>query len=260
MSENVLRAIFFDIDDTLFSTSEFANRARRRAVEMMIQHGLRMDPEEALRELGEVITEFTSNYPNHFDKLLLRIPETRYAGVNPALLVAAGVVGYHNTKKELAAYPDAIEALEILSRTDLILGVITAGLEIKQAEKLIRLGIVRYLTPTAIFISDQIGISKPNIKLYRSACAALGLDPRTVMYIGDNPRNDIDPPNRLGMITVRNLRGSRHAEDKGETEPRYQVRNFRELLDIIEKDFGIRLVRRRPRKPEVQMEQGELTV
>jgi FMN phosphatase YigB (HAD superfamily) len=30
-----LKAIFFDIDDTLFSTSEFANKARENAVEAM---------------------------------------------------------------------------------------------------------------------------------------------------------------------------------------------------------------------------------
>ena len=31
---------------------------------------------------------------------------------------------------------------------------------IKQAEKIVRLGVYEYLTPTAIFISDQIGINK----------------------------------------------------------------------------------------------------
>jgi putative hydrolase of the HAD superfamily len=241
MAENVLRAIFFDIDDTLFSTTEFAEKARRNSIKEMIRHGLKMDPEEAMRELREVINEFSSNYPQHFDKLLKRIPTTLYAGLNPAILIAAAVVGYHNTKKELTAYPDVVEALEILSKTDLILGIITAGLEIKQAEKLVRLGVVKYLTPTAIFISDQIGISKPNTKLYRMACSSLGLDPRTVMYIGDNPANDIDPPNRTGMITVRDLRGSRYRDQKGETEPRYEIKNFHQLLEIIERDFHVPL-------------------
>ncbi|MFO0981798.1 MAG: TIGR02253 family HAD-type hydrolase [Planctomycetota bacterium] len=245
MAEQNLRAIFFDIDDTLFSTTEFADKARRNSIREMIRHGLKMDAEEAHKELKEVITEFSSNYPHHFDKLLKRIPTTLYAGLNPAVLIAAAVVGYHNTKKELTAYPDVIEALELLSRTKLILGVITAGLEIKQAEKLVRMGLVKYLTPTAIFISDQIGISKPNVKLYKVACSSLGLDPRTAMYIGDNPTNDIDPPNRLGMITVRDLRSTRRRDEKGETEPRYEINNFHELLDIVERDFGIPLPGRR---------------
>ena len=67
-----LRAIFFDIDDTLYSTSEFAELARRNAIESMRAHGFRMATEDAMRELHEVIQEFSSNYEQHFDKLLLR--------------------------------------------------------------------------------------------------------------------------------------------------------------------------------------------
>ena len=37
-----LKAIFFDIDDTLFSTTEFADRARRGAVDAMRRYGLRL--------------------------------------------------------------------------------------------------------------------------------------------------------------------------------------------------------------------------
>ena len=36
-----LDAIFFDIDDTLFSTSVFADKARRAAVDAMVNTGLR---------------------------------------------------------------------------------------------------------------------------------------------------------------------------------------------------------------------------
>ena len=55
----------------------------------------------------------------------------------------------------------------------------------KQAEKLVRLGLVPFLDPKAIFISDQVGISKPNPKLYAVALRELGLEPAEVMYVGD---------------------------------------------------------------------------
>ena len=45
---------------------------------------------EFKRELTEVIQEFTSNHPAHFDKFLSRIPKHYYENVNPAILVAAG--------------------------------------------------------------------------------------------------------------------------------------------------------------------------
>ena len=42
----------------------------------------------------------------------------------------------------------------------------------KQAEKIHRLGVYPFLSPGAVFISDTIGISKPNPKLWQRACAA----------------------------------------------------------------------------------------
>ena len=172
-----LKAIFFDIDDTLFSTSDFAARARRAAVEAMRRVGLDYPRDYLLRELSEVVAEFSSNYGHHFNKLLLRIPASAYGGVNPAIIVAAGVVAYHETKfRELEPFADVRVVLQALAQTELVRGVITAGREVKQAEKLIRLDLYRYLTPYALFISDQIGISKPNVKLYQRACTDLGLD------------------------------------------------------------------------------------
>ena len=235
-----LKAIFFDIDDTLYSTYEFSEMARENAVKAMINAGLRMSKEEVRQELDEIVTEFSSNYEHHFDKLLMRVPRRFYKGTNPATLISAAVVAYHDTKfRHLNAYDDVLEVLKLLYNSDLILGIITAGITIKQAEKLVRLKILSYLTPSAIFISDQIGISKPNVKLYLRACSDLNLRPAETMYIGDNPVNDIDPPNKIGMITVRNRRSGRYIDRQSETSPDYEIHNFWDLLDILREDFQL---------------------
>ncbi|MCZ6792120.1 MAG: TIGR02253 family HAD-type hydrolase [Planctomycetota bacterium] len=235
-----LRAIFFDIDDTLYSTSEFSELARSDAIDAMIEAGLGLSKEQILEELEEVITEFTPNYEYHFDKLLLRVPRRYYKGINPAIIIAAGVMGYHETKAtRLSPYEDAIEVLRLLSRTDLLLGVITEGLEVKQAEKLVRMRINQYLSPNAIFISNQIGISKPNRKIYQRACSDLNLKPSETMYVGDNPHYDIDPPNRIGMITVRMRRGGKYCQTEGETSPHLEAQNFWDLLDYVRQEFSI---------------------
>src|SRR5947207_15864374 len=93
-----LDAIFFDIDDTLFSTSGFAERARAASVDAMVKVGLQLEPQVLMQELSEVVSEFTSNYDHHFDQLLRRIPKRHWKGVNPAVIIAAGVVAYHDTK------------------------------------------------------------------------------------------------------------------------------------------------------------------
>lgn len=235
-----LKAIFFDIDDTFYSTSEFAKMARLNSVYAMIEAGLNMSVTECFDELREVIEEFGSNFSNHYDRLLLRIPRERYKNVNPVVIIAAGIVAYHETKyRNLKPYEDVVEVLRILSSTDLTLGVITAGLMIKQAEKLVRLKVLKYLTSNAIFITDQIGISKPNIKLYKTACSSLNFKPEECMYVGDNPTTDIDPPNRLGMISVLNRRSGKYLDIQGKTKPHFVIHDMWELLDLLKREFDL---------------------
>lgn len=235
-----LDAIFFDIDDTLFSTSVFADKARRAAVEAMVAAGLRTTREDCFRELTEVVSEFSTNYGSHFDKVIQRLPPGASAGLNHEIVVAAGVVAYHETKwRELKVYDDVYEVLRWLSgRPGLVRGIISAGLGIKQAEKVIRLRIYEFLTPHAIFFTEQVGINKPNPKLYRRVLAELGLPANRCMYVGDNPTHDIDPAAEIGMVTVRNRRSGRHSEEDGTRSPDHVVGTFYELRDLLRRLYG----------------------
>lgn len=237
-----LDAVLFDIDDTLFSTTDFAQRARRASVEAMVAAGLGADIEVVLEELGEIIGEFSSNYDRHFDQLLKRVKPDGLDDRNPAIIVAAGVAAYHDTKyRDLAPFDDVIPLLEGLGRAGLRRGVVTHGWTTKQAEKLVRLGLVPHLDPGAIFISDQIGIAKPNPKLYLAALRELELPAARVMYVGDNPEHDIAPPQSLGMVTVWAERAAKHRLEGTGITPDHTVSNFAELVTILRDGYGVDL-------------------
>lgn len=242
MSERILKAIFFDLDETLFPTGEFTELARKEAVRAMRGIGLNVPFDECYKELLEVIDEFGSNYSHHFEKLLRRLPDSCLRGVNPAVIVASAVKAYHDCKRDsLKPYDDAIEVLQVLKKAGLKLGIVTHGLEFKQAEKLLRLDLYKLLAPEAIFITEQIGISKPNPKLYLRVCSSLGLIPSEVMYVGDNPLHDVDPANAAGLISVRIKRGGKHDSVNGETMPSYEVTTFHELLEVVRNDFSVEI-------------------
>lgn len=239
-----LDAIFFDIDDTLCATGGFALRARRNAVRAMIEAGLKAQEEQVLAELLEVIAEFSSNYEHHYDKLLLRLPPECLAGVNPVMVVAAGVAAYHDTKfRELAPYPGAAELLRDLSALDVRLGVITHGWTMKQAEKIVRLGLARWLDHDSIFISDQIGIAKPNPKLYAGALRRHGLAPARTLYVGDNPANDVAPPKGLGMHTALARLRARPGEDLAllpeAQRPEHVFESYAQLRALLRESYGL---------------------
>ncbi|MCP3915939.1 MAG: HAD-IA family hydrolase, partial [bacterium] len=228
-------------DDTLFSTTDFAKRARSNAVRAMIEAGVKLPEKDVYKELEEVIKEFSSNYDHHFDKLLMRLPQEAVT-VNPALIVSAGMVAYHDTKFQgLEPFPDVKPFLRSLIGAGLRTGIITHGWTTKQSEKLIRLGLLPHLDPSAIFISDQVGISKPNPKLYALALREMGLEPPQVMFVGDNLANDVAPPKSLGMHTVWAKRAAKTGQDPEDFGPDYVVEGFRELADILRDAHGVKL-------------------
>ncbi len=236
-----LRAILFDVDDTLFSTTTFATKARRNAVRAMLRAGLKMEEEAVYSELQEVIREFSSNYNQHFNKLLMRLPLAAQVGTNPALIVASGVAAYHDTKfRDLLPFEDAIPFLKAVRSAGLITGVVTHGLTAKQAEKIVRLGLLPYLNPNAIFISDQLGIAKPNAKLYQAALRAIGVAPEETMHVGDSLSHDIAPPKSLGMHTAWIYRTAREGQDLA-IKPSHRVQDFKELAQVLRKEYNLDL-------------------
>ena len=239
MSDATLKALLFDVDDTLFSTTEFARQARVNAVRAMIETGLRVPEETVRRELDEVLREFGSNYDRHYDKLIMRMPREAREQCKPSLVVAAGVVAYHDTKfRELKPFNDVRPFLRSAREAGLRLGIITHGLTTKQSEKLVRLGLTDLVDHDAIFISDEVGISKPNPKLFALAARRMGLEPAECMMVGDNLTNDIAPARTLGLKTAWAFRAAKEGQDLA-IRPDHKVETFRELAEILRSSYGM---------------------
>lgn len=240
-SAEPLQVIFLDIDDTLFGTTGFVQGARRAAVEAMIARGLQCEPEQALAALAEVVAEFGSNDDHHYDRLMQRLPPTATAEVNHDLLVVAGVIAYHNEKWEhLRLHEQAEVLLRELAATDLRLGIISAGLRRKQMEKILRLGVDRFLDPALLFITDAVGIAKSNPLLYRRCAEATGSPLGSVMHVGDHPYSDIDPANAAGLQTVW-VRQGKHAVNQPKTEPTHTVDDLAGLHALLRDVYGLPL-------------------
>ncbi|HIO65532.1 MAG TPA: HAD family hydrolase, partial [Planctomycetes bacterium] len=79
----------------------------------------------------------------------------------------------------------------------------------------------------------QVGISKPNPKLYQRACTDLNLRPSECVYVGDNPVMDVDPANEIGMITVQVQREDRYRDLQGKTSPDHVIQNFWDLAELL---------------------------
>lgn len=192
----MIKAVFLDIDDTIYNTSEFAKLARRAALSAMIDAGLPLSHEDAYKLLREIIKEKGSNYNKHLNVLTKRV-----FGEEKPLLIAIGMITYHNVKFALLRlFPNTMPTLIDLKSKGYKLGVISNGLTIKQYEKLVRLGLHHFFD--FVITSEEAGVEKPDTAIYELAMKRMGCDPENSVMIGNNFKDDIMGAIDAGMSAI----------------------------------------------------------
>ncbi|MHA1751131.1 MAG: TIGR02253 family HAD-type hydrolase [Candidatus Helarchaeota archaeon] len=249
----MIKAIFFDLDDSLFDSTKLAEKARRSAIKAILDLGLTLeyDEEKCYEILLEVIDEFGSNYSYHFDQLIKRIDGIsklysseigEFLAIKgmippPKMIVQAAVIAYHNIKfTEIKPFDDVIPFFNDVKKFDknLKICIITDGLPDKQYEKILRLKIHKYLND--IIISDEVGVRKPNPKLYLIALERFDIKPEESIYIGDHYEKDIVPAKKIGMHTVLiHRKGKYDRKFHGKEGPDFEIDRLDQLLEIIKK-------------------------
>lgn len=82
-------------------------------------------------------------------------------------------------------------AADVLSRlsADFLIGILSNGFREVQYDKLFNSGLDRYVQ--RMVLSDEIGIQKPDRRIFDHALRAVGASPQEVIMVGDNPEADI---------------------------------------------------------------------
>jgi putative hydrolase of the HAD superfamily len=225
-----IKAIFFDIDNTLYDSTKLTTMARQNSIRAMIDSGLPLKDEDRLYDmLEEIIKKYGSNYGKHYDRLL----EELGLGTDPKI-IAAGVVAYEHTKEGyLVPLPGVIPTLLTLKER-YRLGMISNGLAVKQWEKLIGLGIHHLFDVVAT--SEEVGYDKPQKEIFLFATEKLGLSPEECVMVGDRLDTDVLGGNLAGMRTVYLKRG-KYGADKPETKeqtPDFEIDDFTEITEVLE--------------------------
>ncbi len=134
--------------------------------------------------------------------------------------------------RELASHaqmlPGSAAALDRLSRRA-VLGLLTNGIASVQRSRIAAAGIEVFFQ--RIFVSEEVGISKPDPAIFHLAARELHVAPYELLCVGDNPSSDIRGAHAAGMPTCWvNLHGGTYPAD--EPAPDYVVGGIDELLEL----------------------------
>lgn len=223
----MIKAVFFDMDDTLYDTSGFAAIARRAAVKAMVHNGLNCDEDEGYEKLIEIIRQKGSNYGKHFNILVEQVN-----GEEDPLIIVNGIITYHNTKfAMLKLEPECFSVLLYLKSQGYKVGLITNGKELKQWEKLVRLGVYPFFDE--VITSESVGVEKPNEEIFKIAMERLDVSAGTSLMIGNNFDVDIMGACNAGMQSM--IINSDITEEQQELldELGFSVRKLTSLIDLM---------------------------
>ena len=239
-----IKLVGFDLDDCLFDSTGLSERARIRGIDAMINLGLKIERQKAVRIIKEIVNEYGSNSSKHYNHLLRRLNQMdeniEYISYNDRYkYIAAAVMAYHEEKvNSIKLYDDVEYCLKRLHNLSIKTAIITDGIPIKQYEKILRLKIDKLID--LIVISDEIGIKKPNPELFSYFLKKFEVKGQETIYVGDRIDKDIIPANLNNIYSVYLHRGGKYDtyEDnikiQGDLKPNYEISNLNEIFDIID--------------------------
>ena len=103
-------------------------------------------------------------------------------------------------RKTAVPFYFAIPTLARLREMGYKIGLITNGRSEVQRDKLKMLGLTNEFDE--IIISGEFGVGKPSTEPFFEMSRRLGIPCNEMYYVGDNPKNDVDPARKAGFVPI----------------------------------------------------------
>jgi putative hydrolase of the HAD superfamily len=161
--------------------------------------------------------------------------EAAFAAIGYALprelLREVAEIDHDSFSRSLTAQPETIETLERLRGMGLRLGLIS---NVSLLPHMLRadidaLGIGRYLDAAAF--SSEVGVRKPDPRIFVHALRALGVDPAHAVFVGDRVNDDVVGARGVGMRTI--LTRQFRQEEPGDVQPDATVERLEEVPGVV---------------------------
>ncbi len=217
-----MKAIFFDLDNTLYDNKQYFLGAFKD-ISNYLSKKYSISQEKVYKNLIMLWQEKTSAYPYLFNDLL------EISGIKNGGLVEKIVRIFNKYKGNLKPYSGVIATLQELKKRGYKLGIITDGNAKRQKRKIKLLGIKNFFD--VIIYTKKIA-SKPSEKPFLAAVKKMKINPENFFYVADSPLVDFKGAKKIGMKTIRILRG----EFKNIPKNKYidfEINRFGNILKVI---------------------------
>lgn len=223
----MVKAVIFDLDNTLVDFMQMKRQAVNAAVDSMIDAGLRLTRSEALARIEAIYKERGIEFQNVFDQLLYDI----FQKVDYKIL-SAGIIAYRRAREAaLVPYPHVNMMLVSLVKRGIKLGVVSDAPGREAWLRLCYLNFHQIFDCVVTF--EDTGERKPNPGPFLRALELLKVRPEDAIMVGDWPERDVVGASMVGMTTV----FARYGDTFGTVHSgaQFELNDASELLAVVDK-------------------------
>jgi putative hydrolase of the HAD superfamily len=224
----MIRAVLFDLDNTLIDFLTFKKETAKAAASAMVKQGIPTDEITAYGKIFSVYDEKGIEYQKTFGDVI------RQYGleINTAEKIQqAAILAYLRRKFDvLRPYPMTRPVLEKL-RQRYKLGVVTDAPRNKAWQRLVLTGLENEFD--FVITKDDTLQEKPHPSPFYLALKKLNMLAPACLFVGDNPDRDIKGAKELGMMTCWAKYGSMRKESEADIE----IDSIAELPERLENLF-----------------------
>lgn len=200
-----MRAVLFDLDDTLFD-HQYSTRAALEAVRgchdcfrAVAFDELDRTHARFLEELHHDVTFGRIALDDARRERFRRLFEAMGVAAD-ASLTAMAAAAYRERYQTVRRAIDGAGALLTRIRSRARVGIVSNNLLEEQAEKLRHCGLDRFID--TLVVSGEAGVSKPDPRIFRIALDRLGCEPAEAVMIGDSWTADVAGARAAGIRAI----------------------------------------------------------
>lgn len=199
-----MTGIVFDIDDTLYNRQDLFTKAAEDVLGVKVE-----DKGEFVRvfyeksdintpdlEAGKITTLECNGWRYDETFKALGLP----AGEGDGLKAAQA---YYDSQSHISLSADMKGVFDKLTaNSELIIGVLTAGKSSHQWRKFDTLGLEYWIPREKVIVGGDVGVSKPDVRIFRMMEERLNLKPSDIWMIGDSYKHDIEGALNAGWHAI----------------------------------------------------------